>query len=81
MIPGKLETTDVIPLVKLFASHPDNIVGGNLHIYLSDGNIESDHIKFCLAKCLENKDYLGEAICLLSLKMSHTQRKKLVEVF
>ena len=68
---------DIAPLITLFSQDPENIVGGNLHIYLSDGNVEDSYIKFCLEECVKNGDLLGEAICLLSLKMSITQRKKI----
>ena len=81
MIKKNIETPDMIPLIKYFGSLDDNLVGGNLHIYLSDGNIDDSHIKFCLEWCIKSNDLLGEAICRLSLKMSRTQRKKLYEAF
>lgn len=76
-----IEYPDIVPLVREFKKNPDNGVGGNLHIFLEDGNIEDDHIAFCLSKCVERGDDLGEAICRLSLRMSHTQRKRLSREF
>lgn len=76
-----IEFTDIKPLIDLFKSNPDNLVGGNLHIFLSDGNIDDEFVKHCLDNCLATDDKLGESICRLSLKMSKTQRKRMYEHF
>ena len=72
---------DVLPLLKEYCSLEGNSVGGNLHIILDDGNIEDDHVKFCIAECLKpnskGHDHLGLAICHILLTMSKTQRRKL----
>ena len=76
-----IEYPDMIPLLKLFRQNPDNIVGGNLHIFLEDENVHDDHIKFCLERCIERGDLLGQSICRLSMKMSITQRKRMSREF
>ena len=72
---------EIIPLIKLFKSNNDNICGGNLHIYLDDGNIEDGNIIFCLNRCIQLDDHIGKEICEMSLLMSHTQRKKISMMF
>ena len=54
-----------IELAKLYISDPDgdNIVGGLLHIILSDKNVTDKDLEFCMDKCVNNGDYLGMAIC------------------
>jgi hypothetical protein len=81
MTEQKLTYPDVLPLLRLFANDETNAVGGNLHIFLGDGNIGNDHITFCLKKCIETGDLLGEAICRITLRMSYTQRKKMYRDF
>lgn len=76
-----IEYTDIVPLIREFKKNPKNGVGGNLHIYLDDGNIEDEFVRWCLERCIEREDDLGEAICRLSLKMSYTQRSKLSGAF
>jgi hypothetical protein len=76
-----IEYPDIVPLLKLFRQNPDNIVGGYLHIFLEDGNVHDDHIKFCQEWCIEPGNLLGEAICRLALKMSITQRKRMSREF
>lgn len=76
-----IEYLDIVPLLRFFRSDPQNSVGGNLHIFLEDENVEDDHIKFCLDRCMEVGDTIGETICRLALKMSITQRKRMSREF
>ncbi len=73
----KPTVTEVLPLVKAFYEKEGNGCGGNLHIVLDDGNIEDDHILYCLGKCKIYFDSDGMVICTLLLKMSKTQRLKI----
>ena len=68
---------EVMPLVKAYYAMPGNSVGGNLHIVLSDGNIEDSHIEFCLGECILHGDTKGSELCKLLLLMSKTQRRKI----
>ena len=60
-----------------------NCAGGELHIVLDDGNIEEDHIKWCLDNSIvkisdeEEKKVYTECAELL-LKLSYSSRKRLV---
>lgn len=72
---------DVLPLIKAYKQLPGNGVGGNLHVYLDDGNTEAGHVLWCLEECIKEQDYLGEGICRISLLMSNTQRHKLSSMF
>lgn len=55
---------------------PDNGVGGSLHIVLDDGNLETGNVQFCLEWARKNDDMDGEALALLLLDMTVTQRGK-----
>lgn len=68
---------DVMPLVLEYYALPGNLVGGNLHIVLDDGNVKNSDVEFCINKCREYNDLKGIVLCELLLRMSKTQRLKL----
>ena len=53
--------------------------GGMLHIVLDDGNIENNHILFCLNECIKHPEAeeaeIGKLICMELLKLSMNERK------
>ena len=55
---------------------PDNGVGGVLHIVLDDGNLEAQHVTFCLNEARKCDDRDGEALALMLSDMTQTQRAK-----
>ena len=50
---------DILPLLKAFFLIPENGVGGNLHIFLEDGNVDDGNLRFCLERAREAGDELG----------------------
>lgn len=46
-------------LIKYYYEELGNLVGGNLHIVLDDGNIEHSFIIWCKAECKKNQDSFG----------------------
>lgn len=52
-------------------------LGGSLHICLDDGNMENDHVDFCLNWARQNADSMGEAIALFLQSMSADERDEL----
>ncbi len=77
MIDGKITVPQVLSLVKAFYQKEGNGCGGNLHIVLDDGNIEDEHILFCLRQCEAKSDTDGIILCNLLQRMSKTQRLKI----
>lgn len=76
----------VLPLVQDFMAGVGHGVGGALHIFIEDGNIETEHVSFCrewalAAKCHCRRIVCVEAvhICDLLLRMSKTQRREIVK--
>lgn len=66
------ETISVIPLIKLAYDAGEDF--GALHIVLEDGNIETDHIKWCME---ENKSFItleGLMCAIALLNLSEEQR-------
>lgn len=72
---------EVIPLLREFVSQPGNSVGGNLHIVLDDGNVKDEDVQFCLERCREQRDQVGERLAAVLLHMSKTQRLKMGRLF
>ena len=68
---------EVSKLVKDYYAKPDNLVGGNLHVVLDDGNIQDYHIELCLKQAEEERDEDGIILAKALLEMSLTQRKKI----
>lgn len=57
--------------------------GGLLHIVLDDGNLEDNHIQWCLEQCEANPDQeeaeIGKLICKELLKLPMQQRRLVYE--
>lgn len=69
---------DVAPLVRAYYALPLNGAGGSLHIVLDDGNVSDGDVEFCVARAEERGDEDGAALARVLLRMSKTQRRKLV---
>lgn len=54
--------------------HERELAWGNLHIALDDGNLEDDHIKYCLQAALDDMDGDGAVIANYLLKLSEAER-------
>lgn len=67
----------VAPLLRDYYARPGNELGGSLHIVIEDGNIEDWCVSACVDGATERGDTVGQAIGLLLLAMSTTQRRKL----
>jgi hypothetical protein len=69
-----------VPAFVAYLQKPENGAGGSLHIWLDDDNIEDSHIQFCL-ECAESiGDTDGVELARLGLRMSKTQRSKLLRL-
>lgn len=66
---------NTIALARFYIVEMGNVVGGNLHIVLSDGNTANDHILFCLNEAVIRNDHVGAALakCLLELNEEGVQ--------
>jgi hypothetical protein len=80
MVQNKPTVPEVLPLVRAYYAKPGNAVGGNLHIVLDEGNVETGHVEWCLARAREEGDADGAALAELLLRMSKTQRSKLASL-
>lgn len=75
------EVGEVCKLVKTLYEDMGEGAGGMLHIVLDDGNLEDDHIQWCIEYCNreENADKHDKEICLeiahRMLGISMEQRK------
>lgn len=74
-IPNVME---LLPRFVEYVKLKDNAVGGSLHIWLSDSNIEDHNMEFCIENAIERGDSEGEALARLGLEMSKTQRSKII---
>jgi len=72
---------DALMLCKKFYSIPGNECGGSLHIVLDDGNLEDDHVLFCVRYAQENDDPLGFLVAKVLLALSEPDREKLYKKF
>jgi hypothetical protein len=78
---SKPTVPEVLPLVIAYCSKEENSVGGSLHIVLDDGNVEDGHVEYCIEYAKEVGDVDGVKLGKILLKMSKTQRLKLVETW
>lgn len=72
MIPDELITQ----CRQYYKKHPS---GGSLHIALDDGNMETDHVQFCLDYAMKERDRAGVKLARTLLELSLEQREELYE--
>ena len=58
-----------------------NLAGGNLHIALDDGNMESGHLLFCMGQCVGEGDVWGMMICNRLLDMGLDDREEFYDEY
>ena len=66
------EVEIVVSLIKEL--YKSELAGGMLHIIVDDGNVEDEHIKWCIDYCnqAENNERSDKALCLeIANKMLH----------
>ncbi len=61
--------------VRKFYALPGNTCGGVLHIVTDDGNVETEHVLFCLDLARGSGDSEGERIANLLLELSEGERQ------
>ena len=71
---------EVLPLVQAYYAKPGNSCGGSLHIVLDDGNIEDGSVRFCRDWAAKHDDPDGIELAEILLRMSRTQRRKLMAI-
>ena len=80
MVENVFDLTYVVELGKLASSQLSK--GGPLHITLEDGNIDDDHLAFCLMRCVSGDHTLSESethLCIaliLELQMMSTEDRE-----
>jgi hypothetical protein len=72
--PHRATVPEAVALARAYCSKPGNGVGGSLHIVLEDGNTKRQHVEGCVKWARENGDVEGEALALMLLRMTRTQR-------
>lgn len=65
-----------VAFISFYYKELGNSMGGNLHIVLDDGNIETNWIDSCEKDCQLENDTFGVFLCRLLKSMSHQERKK-----
>ncbi len=51
--------------------------GGSLHLFLSDGNYEREHVEFCWKWAYDHNDPEGAALANVLLELTDEQRERL----
>jgi hypothetical protein len=72
----KSPTLDVISKIRSYTKKDGNQVGGNLHMVLSDKNINDSDIEFCRKQAEDVGDAEGVELAELLLALSKTGRMK-----
>jgi hypothetical protein len=70
---------EVLQQALAYLGKPGNENGGSLHIALEDGNMEYDHVQFCLGYAQGNGEDDGELLARSLLNMTEAQRFALYE--
>ena len=64
---------------RLITYHKKNPSWGSIHIAMEDGNMEDDHLKFCMKYAFENNDADGLLLAYGLLHLSKKCRESLYE--
>jgi len=68
----------LITMICCYYKEFGNVVGGNLHIVLSDGNVENHNVKWCLGLAESRGDFMGVAIAKYLLLLTEEDREELI---
>lgn len=77
--PAKPSVDRVMPLIRHYCTQAHGL-GGNLHIFVEDGNIDDDDIRFCKNNAIDSNDLMCRELCDVLLSMSKTQRKEICKM-
>lgn len=58
---------------KFYIEELGNVVGGSLHIVLSDGNVGLGHVEFCLIEAEKKEDWVGVALAKVLLELTESE--------
>jgi hypothetical protein len=58
---------------------PGNDLGGSLHVVLDDGNVEGQHVLFCMDRASDEGDSLGEVLARELLCLDEAERQWVYE--
>jgi hypothetical protein len=76
--PAKPTVEKVLPLVRYYCNHElATGLGGSLHIFVEDGNVDDNHIKMCKEFAIKEGDALCPPLCDVLMDMSKTQRNEI----
>jgi hypothetical protein len=70
---------NTLQFAKFYISELGNVVGGNLHIVLSDGNVNDGCVKFCIQEAEKNSDWVGAALGKCLLELTEEERMEVYE--
>ncbi len=76
--PDRPKVPEVRALVKAYYAKPGNGAGGNCHVVLDDSNIKEHFLVSTLAECSAAGDVDGAEIMRRMLKMTSSQRRRVV---
>jgi hypothetical protein len=65
---------EVAPLIRAYYALPGNIVGGELHVVLDDGNYERVHIESVRARATNPET---RWLCIVLSMLSNSQRRRI----
>lgn len=67
---------DVLELAAAYVRKPGNALGGNLHIFLEDENLDDGDLTFCRDRAAAARDGDGVRLAEALLAMTRTQRRR-----
>lgn len=63
-----------LKLARDYYAIPGNICGGNLHIVLDDGNLETQYVNWCRSEADKKNDTLGVNLCDAIIALGDIER-------
>lgn len=76
--PARPKVPDVLPRVRAYMARAGNGVGGSLYPFLDGANVDDAGIQSCIEWAEERRDEEGMAIATDLLRMTRTQRLKIL---
>lgn len=67
-------------LIGAYYALDGNITGGSLHIVLDDGNLETEHVEWCVRWAAEKNDPDGVFLARLLLKFTDAERAQMLGI-
>jgi len=74
---GRATYDECVAAANAYYAKDGNGAGGSLHVVLDDGNVETEHVRFCEEYAREREDWDGVILAQMLLTLTVEERERM----